>query len=186
MEKKQKYIIAVFIGMLVITLLLWSNERAEREQLAERYEHDAKTDYQGKFINLVSHFSMLVDVTEAYEENGSDNEELFKIALNNQSRSLDIAISNLRSAAYRMENETPLSEIIQQYYLDSFLRDLKSRLDYKGNINKAGQILESYSEELSELVWQDHEDFMENESQLRIKEILEDMRSEFQTSPLGD
>ena len=73
-------------------------------------------------------------------------------------------------AASRVEN-TPLSEILQKYYLYQFERDLKTSLLDEGNVNEVGQILKSDLEELKDLVFLDHEDFMKNENQLRVKEI---------------
>ena len=182
---KHRTVIIILTCLLIAVIFGWFYQHRQSSMALDSFQNKITVDYQRKFIDLTRHYSMLVDLTETYEETGSDQEELFEIALNNKLKSLELAVSNLTRAASRVEN-TPLSEILQKYYLYQFERDLKTSLLDEGNVNEVGQILKSDLEELKELVFLDHEDFMKNENQLRVKEILEGMRSEIQQTEPGE
>jgi hypothetical protein len=178
--KVQTYIIVVLACALIITLVLWNNERKE----AERYHSFIETNYQKSLIELTQEYSRLVNLTEALKKYNY-RDELMETAIDNQLANLSRISSDLAVTTAVMKTETSLSEKLRMYSLHSLENVLKHSLGKKEDIDKVNQILASRLEELKELVYLDSNIFMKEENQLRIKEILEEIEAEISSKTAG-
>jgi len=79
---KHRTVIIILTCLLIAVIFGWFYQHRQSSMALESFQNKITVDYQRKFIDLTRHYSMLIDLTEAYEETGSDQEELFEIALN--------------------------------------------------------------------------------------------------------
>lgn len=110
--KVQKYIILVLACALIITLVLWNNERKE----AGRYRGFVEISYQKSLIDLTLAFSEAGNLTEEIKKDNY-RDELMNIAIENQLASLGRISADLSTITAAMKTKTPLSEKLRMHSL---------------------------------------------------------------------
>ena len=67
---KHRTVIIILTCLLIAVIFGWFYQHRQSSMALDSFQNKITVDYQRKFIDLTRHYSMLVDLTETYEETG--------------------------------------------------------------------------------------------------------------------